>query len=294
MMRNGKEVWLSIFNALKKNGRLLSPRGQKTIEIEDFCVEFDPLRDTFCTFTERNLSLRYLAGEFAWYLGGDRNDLRIEEYSSFWKQLKNDTSKGDAAYNSNYGHYFFKEGQYGNAVWSLKTDKDSRQACIMINRREVLMSDSKDKLCTNAVMFRIRDNKLNMTVQMRSNDVIFGLGIDAVMFGWIYEMMLCDLRQYYPDLQSGRYFHTAASFHIYERHFEMMDAIIGNGGQNYEAHDWPLIKDHFEVSRLRINYPKYERLIAAGDSIPLHSTSTLFMAKLVMSLYGKYDNSKRG
>ncbi len=71
----------------------------------------------------------------------------------------------------------------------MRNDKDSRQACIMINRKEVMMGETKGKLCTNAIMFRIRENKLNMTVQMRSNDVIFGLGIDAVMFSFMYEMM---------------------------------------------------------------------------------------------------------
>ncbi len=57
---DGREKWLEIFSCLKKFGRLSSPRDQKTIEIEDFHIDVDPLQDRFCSFTERNLSLKYL------------------------------------------------------------------------------------------------------------------------------------------------------------------------------------------------------------------------------------------
>lgn len=256
---DGKAAWKRIFHDLQTKGLMLSPRGQKTLEIENYTVELDPLRDRFCSFDARNFSMKYLAGEFAWYLSGDRDDRRIEHYSSFWGTMRNEEPP---FYNSNYGHYFFTEGQLDYCFATLIGDKDSRQACVNINRREVSMSSSKDKLCTNAVMFRIRDNKLNMTVQMRSNDVIFGLGYDAPMFCFIYEMLYVRLRDVYPDLEIGRYFHTSGSFHIYERHFEMMEQILS--GSPYTAHNFPRLQSADESWSVQWYLPNFEEIARLG------------------------------
>lgn len=234
MFRDGSDVWKNIFFKLQNNGTLESPRGQRTLEIENACFEFHPLKDVYCSFDSRKLSLRYAFAELAWYITGDRDDTRIEKYSSIWATLKNSTSP---TYYSNYGYYVFTEKQLQNCAYILKNDKDSRQACIMINRPEVSLSNSKDKLCTNSIMFRIRNNKLNMTVQMRSNDVIYGLGYDAIMFSLFYEILYLNLLETYPELQHGIYFHTAASFHIYEKHWSMMERIVAD--DHYEILDIP-------------------------------------------------------
>ena len=52
------------------------------------------------------------------------------------------------------------------------------------------MSNDKDKICTYSISFRIRKNKLNMTVNMRSNDFILGTQIDFFQFSVIQEMLL--------------------------------------------------------------------------------------------------------
>lgn len=239
MFRNGSDVWRHIFFKLQHDGSLESPRGQKTLEIENACFEFHPLKDVYCSFESRKLSLRYAFAELAWYITGDRDDTRIEKYSSMWAMLKNSESP---KYHSNYGYYVFTEKQLQYCATLLKADKDSRQACIMINRPEVSLSKSKDKLCTNSIMFRIRNNRLNMTVQMRSNDVIYGLGYDAIMFSLFYEILYLNLLETYPELQHGTYFHTAASFHIYEKHWPMMEQIVA--GDQYTILNVPELSEN--------------------------------------------------
>lgn len=260
MILNGKNAWLKIFKDLKEKGKVCSPRGEKILEIEDYHIDFHPINDRFCSFKERNLDLAYLAGEFAWYVSGDRNDLRIIEYSKFWNKVKNPIPP---YFNSNYGYYIFIEGQLNYVADTLIKDKDSRQACIMINREQVMTRETTDKLCTNSIMFRIRDNKLNMTVQMRSNDAIFGLGIDACMFSFIYETLYVKLKKEYPDLEIGNYHHTASSFHIYERHWDMMDKILESNGENYIEIDCPEMVEE-EVNYILGYLPKIEESIRCG------------------------------
>lgn len=242
-----REIWFNIFKDLKIHGKEYSPRGMKTLEIENYMFELNPITDKLCCFTERKVSLKYLAKEFLWYLSADRNNTLLEEYAPFWKTVKN---KKEPYYNSNYGYYFFAEKQFDYVVETLIIDKDSRQAVILLNRKEVMMSDSVDKICTNAISFRIRDNKLNMSVTMRSSDLIWGITNDVVQFSLLYEMVYNKLKFFYKSLEIGIYNHKSDSFHIYERHFKMLDAIINSNGENWNNIKIPLIESAIEVETL--------------------------------------------
>jgi hypothetical protein len=66
-----------------------------------------------------------------------------------------------------------------------------------------------------------------MTVHMRSQDAIFGMGNDAPCFSMIHEMVFVKLSAFYPELEYGNYTHFADSFHVYERHFDIVTDITG-------------------------------------------------------------------
>jgi len=61
---------------------------------------------------------------------------------------------------------------------------------------------------------------------MRSNDIIFGLCNDVFNFSLFQQLMLNELREIYPDLELGSYYHIAGSLHLYEMHYEMRDNIL--------------------------------------------------------------------
>ena len=82
--------------------------------------------------------------------------------------------------------------------------------------------------CTLTMHWFIREDKLHLIVNMRSNDVILGFTNDVFQFTMLQEAMCVQLRDVYPDLQLGHYFHNAGSMHIYDRHFLMAEAIIGS------------------------------------------------------------------
>jgi len=258
---NNRTEWLNIFIDITKDGKDFSPRGQKTNEIEDYMFSIHPL-NRFCSFSERKLSLKYLVAELCWYLKGDPNDLMMEHYAKFWATIKNSEKP---YYHSNYGKYIFGENQYEYVIRTLIADKDSRQASIIINRPNVMMSDSKDKICTYAINFRIRDNKLNMSVNMRSNDLIRGTTIDVFQFSVVYEMVYVELKSYYPELEIGTYKHKADSFHVYEQHFGMVKDIVHNNyilsKNTYEEIVCPRISSVAEVEFIIDVLPRYEEVI---------------------------------
>jgi len=224
-MAIGEEgAFREIFSRLMLEGKFVSPRGQLVLEAENFQYTLKPYQ-RFQSFNCRKLNLNYIKDELLWYLKGNRFDLSITEKAKIWKGIVND----DGSINSNYGQYLFpsKCGQFNSAFCTLIEDKDSRRASMMILSADHLLSVTKDVPCTYALNFRIRENMLNMTVHMRSQDAIFGMGNDAPAFSFIHEMMFNLLKDQYPDLRYGKYCHFADSFHVYERHFKMMQTITG-------------------------------------------------------------------
>jgi len=225
LAKQSYDAFYQVFHDIKTKGKQYSPRGQKVLEIENYNYVLPPYV-RFASFTPRKLKLDYIKTEFLWYLSGYRYDKSIAEQASLWKTLINE----DGSINSNYGQYMFfphtGKNQFSSVIDQLTKDKDSRRASMVILNRDHVLSDTNDLPCTYAMNFRIRDNKLNMSVRMRSQDMVYGMGNDAPTFSFTHEMVYTYLSAHYDDLELGEYYHSVDSAHVYERHFDMMEQIL--------------------------------------------------------------------
>jgi thymidylate synthase len=239
-------IWRDIFRDVKNNGKFNAPRGQKIIEVENYHYEL-PAYVRFPSLSPRKLKTDYIKAETLWYLRGDPYDLSIQAHGTIWKNI---ALRGRL--NSNYGQAFFRRGGMDWVIRELCHDKDSRRACITILGSEEchMKPDTLDVPCTAYLNFRIREDFLNMSVHMRSQDAVFGMGNDAPAFSFVHEMLLKQLQFVgYPDLQLGTYHHTADSFHVYERHFPMLEELIAED-VTLDPIEIPRIYDNFEVDYL--------------------------------------------
>ncbi len=220
---NGQSISDSVKELLGKIdilGQESAPRGQKVREIELETLRLDP-NFTLMDFADRPFNFKYFMGELGWYLLKDNNIDFINNFSSFWKNIAGEGGN----INSNYGSLLFGE-QLQWALTSLKKDKNTRQAVCFVNQPKFQYEGNKDFVCTMYLNFWIRDNKLNMKVQMRSNDIFYGLSYDAPFFAFIQQSMWHWLRATYPELGLGAYYHCADNIHYYERHFELAEKIM--------------------------------------------------------------------
>lgn len=253
----GINIFRKIFTDLVTNGRYSAPRGQLILELEDYSFIL-PARIRFQNFECRKFKLDYLKDEFLWYLKGDRFDVSIGKKAKIWKSIINQ----DGSLNSNYGQYIFPPGgQFDRTVECLEHDQDSRRASIVILSQDHVLSETNDLPCTYALNFRIRHDELKMSVHMRSQDAIFGMGNDIPTFSFVHEMVYNALRTKYPRLAMGTYHHCVDSFHVYERHFQMLREITGRDLSGaplpasilsaYIPIECPNISGHDEVRFLR-------------------------------------------
>lgn len=83
-----------------------------------------------------------------------------------------------------------------------------------------------------------------MKVQMRSNDVFYGLTFDAPFFAFVHQHVHLWLKDTYPELELGVYYHCADNTHFYERHFELAEKISEEDAENSAQHAM-IISDPF-------------------------------------------------
>jgi len=102
----------------------------------------------------------------------------------------------------------------------LTEDPDSRQAYIPMLDHNHLFVGNKDVVCTKGILFRIVEDKLDMTVSMRSSDLAIGSSIDLPCFSFLHEMVAYSLAK-----QMGKFHFHTDSLHVYERNFKLMETI---------------------------------------------------------------------
>ena len=231
-----KEIILDIDSI----GSTSQPRDMKVKELIVDQRSFNPTQ-TIANFENRKFNWKYFAGELAWYLEKNRDVDFIGKFSGFWSTLTNPNTN---EINSNYGSLLFGD-QLQWVLDSLKADKNTRQAIAFLNQPKFQFEGNKDFVCTMYLNFFIRDNKLNMKVQMRSNDIFYGLTFDAPIFGFVHQHMRLWLLETYPDLELGTYHHCADNIHFYERHFELAAKIKNELNSDIEEYEFNIEKPFF-------------------------------------------------
>ena len=170
--------------------------------------------DRYITTPWRKFSDSYARKEWAWYLSGDNKVTEIKKLAKIWDKMHG----GDDVVNSNYGYQWLRNGQLDRCVDQLKKDPNSRQAWISIYDGKEKIKYQYDTPCTIGVGFDIKNGKLDMTVVMRSNDLVYGFCNDQYCFSKLQEMVADRL-----GIEIGTYTHFAHDLHIYERHYDMKE-----------------------------------------------------------------------
>jgi thymidylate synthase len=162
------------------------------------------------TNKDRKWSIDYAEAEWLWYLSGDNNIKKLGELYGKVPDIWNHMADTDGCVNSNYGWQWSRNKQLEYVVNKLKYEKDTRQAAISIyDAKEHELYDN-DTPCTYAVQFTIVDNKLCMSVYMRSNDLWYGFCNDQYQFSRLQKIVAERL-----NIDTGWYYHHAHNLHLY-------------------------------------------------------------------------------
>ena len=159
---------------------------------------------------ERNWNLKYAEAEWKWYLSGDRSIDKLGEIYGKIPPIWEKMADSNRNVNSNYGYQWQRNNQIDYVCAKLRQKPNTRHAAISIYDAKEWSSYQKDTPCTYAVQFTILNNKLNMSVYMRSNDLWYGFCNDQYQFSSLQKMVADRL-----NLEIGWYYHHAHNMHLY-------------------------------------------------------------------------------
>lgn len=175
-----------------------------------------PMQNTIDT-PWRKWSKDYADYEWEWYQSKNPSAIEISKRAKIWKNMMDDNGN----VNSNYGYQWSRNNQLEKVIEILKQDPTTRRASISLYDGKEIDLYKKDTICTYAINFYINNNKLNMTVMMRSNDLVYGFCNDQYQFSKLQEFVSKEL-----NIEIGTYFHFVCNLHIYEKHYNLRSSLL--------------------------------------------------------------------
>lgn len=164
-------------------------------------------------------------GELLWYFSHSDSLAFIHPYINRYEEEAVD-GKILGAYGPRLFNMHGKYNQMLNIENMLKKNPESKRAVIQIFDAEDTGGARKEVPCTSSMQFLVRDNKLNMFVNMRSNDAYLGLVHDYFCFTMIQEYMAVKLK-----LDVGEYVHNVVSMHVYRDRISDVNTYLYEGIQ---------------------------------------------------------------
>ena len=218
-MKTANDIRADLIDKYLSEDYVIDKSGAKTIEVlgESFVADENWLI--------RTPAYKYIERELEWYMS---ESLYVDDIPGETPQIWKDISSNEGKINSNYGWCIYSEengNQYKHVLRELRNNPNSRRAAMIYNRPSMHLDYSRDGMsdfmCTFANTFMIRDGKLISHYVMRSNDAVFGYNNDVAWAKFVQGQLAYDL-----EVEVGDLIWTATNLHVYERHFEFIEALI--------------------------------------------------------------------
>lgn len=202
---------------IRAEGVALDSRNGKTLELPApvATVYKNPAQRVLIS-AARDANPFFHLMESLWILAGRADVKFLTEFNKRMSDFSDDGVEFNAPYGYRLRNRFPSSDnkttdQLEDVISILKADPSSRQAVCQIWDTADIDRNTKDKACNMSIVFRIRNDLLDMTVYNRSNDMIWGAyGANVVQFSMIQEYVAAWL-----NIPMGTYTQVSNSFHVY-------------------------------------------------------------------------------
>ena len=211
-VNNVNELFPRIVNDIKLEGVERQSRAGRVIEFPD------PVAITYKQPDQRVLfDLKRLCNPFfhffegLWMIAGARDVESLDYFNTQMKQYSDDGETFYGAYGYRWRHTFGFD-QLEKAIHLLRANHDDRRVVMsMWDPQHDLGHNRKDHPCNTHIYFKVREEKLHMTVCNRSNDALYGLmGANAVHMTMLQEYVAGRV-----GVKLGKYHSISDSCHVY-------------------------------------------------------------------------------
>ena len=217
---NIEDIRVQFKDIYKANKFVKDKTGVNVIELTGVSFEADEPS----IFGEINKD--YIERELTWY---DSHSRYVKDIPGETPKIWLEIASRFGTINSNYGYLIHSHKynyQYKCVLKTLQDNPESRRAIMIYTRPsmqvEYNIDGMNDFVCTNTVQYFIRNNKLDVIVNMRSNDAVFGYKNDYAWQLEVQKRLLKDLNVNNIAYELGKITWQVGSLHLYERHFKYL------------------------------------------------------------------------
>ncbi|WP_285425267.1 thymidylate synthase [Pseudomonas sp. efr-133-TYG-103a] len=183
--------------------------------------QFNNPKDQILTLRNRGFNPYFAVVEAAWVLSGKNTLSPLQNIISNYSQYSDDGKTLNGAYGFRLKQKF-GYNQLSRAIELLKKTPSSRRAVITLYSPEDLVeTQSLDIPCNTTIYVKIRNNKLDLTVLNRSNDLFKGIPYNVFVFNCIQKYIARNL-----NIELGIQRHFTDSLHLYESDLSKVKKII--------------------------------------------------------------------
>jgi len=175
------------------------------------------------------------AAEFAWFLSGTKDATWVNEQTSIWKEFTDKNNEIPTAYGYRWSQAFGYD-QIDNIITKLSLDDSSRQQVLLSWDPRVDNREAASNIpCPLMYIINIIDDKLNIHLTLRSNDVWLGLPYD-VMTACLLGRALANTL----EVGLGSLHYSIAHMHLYENQIMAAKTAISLT-KSLKMHTLPLV-----------------------------------------------------
>lgn len=166
--------------------------------------------ERLCMDPKRDANHVFHLMETIWMLAGENDVSWLLPFNSNFEGYAEDDKLQHGAYGFRWRTHFGVD-QIQEVLLELEKPNTRRAVMAMWDPKSDLGADKRDLPCNTHIYFEVLNDKLNMTVCCRSNDMIWGAyGANAVHFSMLQELLALEL-----DVRVGNYYQISNNFHMY-------------------------------------------------------------------------------
>lgn len=210
---------------LLRSGAVVDVRGHRVRELRNRMTVLERPRERCLFVPHRGNNMIAAVAETLWVIAGRDDIAWLLSYLPRARDFSDDGLTWRGAYGPRLRKWNGVD-QLAETRRLLLEEPATRRAAISLFDPDRDFVQSRDIPCNNWLHWLIRDGKLNLTIGMRSNDVVWGFsGVDSFEWSVLQEMMA-----FWVGAEMGDATYLATSFHLYERHDRRARRMAGSFG----------------------------------------------------------------
>jgi len=240
ILSKGKEIRAS---------KTLSTGSEKlTKDLWNYSIKIENPNDSVVKSDIQKFNTAGAVARFIWMMGANN---RIKDIEFYWGSGVGRFSDDEILMpGSNYGARMITPrpgmNQIESVIERLKKDPSTRRGAISIYHPEDAVRDSKDIPCAFGIFYTVRDNKLNTTIIMRSNNAKFLFPYNIFEFSLLSEVIANEV-----GVEMGELHFQAISMHLYEDDFDKAEKIINEKEFSDYSFSNPIPKNNSSLNEIK-------------------------------------------